>query len=484
VKPDVGKARDKQRLADKKSAKAAAKAARKAAAADPVPHDARAELEAHIKGRRGQNRKAAFARYAALDVDGALSFVRGLAREADGKNLAELGALLLGVREGASDPRIVDDAARGRYGDVAVWEHAPSAVAAALERLRHVLAAIAPDDVPRRARALGAVPLQLPARHASETAALLVAVLEDTRFVAVAADAAPGARAARAAFVRAVCDALVEVAPAALWVRREHATPEQAALAAVAAETVAPDEIDVERLAAWLERLPAADRSARLRAARLPDAAARLPLRQRVLLLRLLLADAGAPALHRERAALALAEAGTDEAIGAVLAAPEASTAATVRACARLDFDEAWSVLGPLFFARVEVRDALLATAHAREPRMLDVALRLLVGDPVCAAAYLGRSEHPRALVEIERAFDVCEPADAPALLFGLVVDVLSPRTRAWAATASVGDVVARVPEPERRAGWRLALQALQPRAGASAAAIARALERLDEIER
>src|ERR1043165_1082930 len=110
--------------------------------------------ERALKSRRGAKRRAAFDGLRAHDEERAVKAVLALVKEATGKNRVELGALL--VSTGA--PRFVDDAVRGKYGDVLVYEHATiQTLTDQIERVPATLHTLQPAEVVRRVRALGLV---------------------------------------------------------------------------------------------------------------------------------------------------------------------------------------------------------------------------------------------------------------------------------------------------------------------------------------
>ncbi len=470
MKPDAGKERDKQRLAGKKAKKAAQKAQREAERA-PASSSELQELEDHIKRRSGSNRRAAFAALAAVDADRAFAVVEVVARTASGKTLQQLGALLLS----RGDAAVVDAAAAGRFGELPVWEHAPNAIDAAAERLRLSLAALKPEQVVQRARSLGVVPLREAARGCPQVGALLVALLDDDRLLAV-----PGV-------VGALCEHLLELDAPALWARRDRAPVELRAVAGFALGYLGTDAAAADAFAQWLEGLPPSSRTLRLHQAALPASATRLPVEQRVRLLRLVFLDEGSESLvRRGSAAAALLAAGTPQGREVVLSHPLVNVSATIVACAELEFEEAWAVIGPHFSVVQRVRDCLLETRHARHPGLLDAAVALLSHDPRGALAFLARSEDVRAREEIANVFSRCSVEEAAPLLFALAASShrslrdelgFAPKlflTR-FLSYADGG------PRPDRFVD---ALRALKPRAGDLAFDVERALARLERRPR
>jgi hypothetical protein len=476
-----GKERDKAKLDRKKAAKASAKAARKAQQAadargvDVVGEPELARLERNIRSFRGSNRASAYRDLARLDVERARHLLDALMAGADGRNLQDLGALAIATGEA----RVVDDVVRGRYGAVNVWEHAPEHVPDAIERLRLALPRITDvADVAHRLRALGVVPLQQAGRDAGRiTAGLLAQVLDDPRFDPDRAGIDDDSARRERALIDGICEALLEVDPGALWLRRERASEEQAQLCVLASDLVAPEQLDIERLFALLAKRTSAERAARLRVARLPRAAARFPMGMRIALLREVLHTPECAPADRAEAAQMLVATNHADAHAAILAEPEANVAATVTVCDRIDVDEAWSILAPLF-GRVDVRDALLATRLARTPVMLDATVALLHDDPLGAMALLVRSSAQRASDEIVRAFELCTLDDARLLLLGVTTFGVSGGNRAAVAGLPFERALANASGPHR-ARALLALRALLPRAGAHKAAVRATIDRL-----
>ena len=253
MKPDAGRARDKERLADKKAKKATAKAARKAAqTVSPAELEV---LEGHIKTRTGRNRRVAFTALAALDAERAVHVVEVLVRTAEGKTLQELGGLLLL----GGDARTVDAAAQGRFGELRVCELASHLVDDAVDRLLLALPALSAEHALRRVASLGVVPLHEVTRSAPAIKALLAALLDDDRLDGAELSGRPQGKEFRAA----LGDALLEVDPAALWVRRDRCSAHQAAVAGLASRSLAEtDAVAVGVVVAWLEGLPSSSRGA------------------------------------------------------------------------------------------------------------------------------------------------------------------------------------------------------------------------------
>lgn len=421
MKPDSGKGRDKDRLAAKKAKKKEAKEARKAAAAhDGVDVVA---LQRDVKSLRGSNRRIAFAALAKADAELATAFVRGLCKDAQGNNLQELGALLLSRAHLEGGAHIVDDVLDGRYGDVNVFEHASGAVDDALLRLEVSRPLLAPAAVVRRMASLGVVPLAEPHRRpgANRVWMALASIVDDDRFD----------DAEFAGFKAAAVDALLLLAPAALWMRRERVPIARAAAAGLASEMLVDDKDAVDAFAAAVAALPAGERNAVLMAAKLPRSALRLPPPQRLSLLRavFLLDHLDANTAHAIASELAkLKIPAADE---LVLTRPDANVASTIDIISRFDAAEAWSIVEPFWTRSRELRDLWCGSPHAGHPDVLDAALPFVVDDPIGAMALLVRSRHPRAAQEILHILEQARSPRAELLLAGVLLPRLAPGVRA-----------------------------------------------------
>ncbi|MDP2341208.1 MAG: hypothetical protein Q8O67_09630 [Deltaproteobacteria bacterium] len=464
MKPDAGKARDKARLAEKKAKKASAKAARKEAQA-PASSSEVLELENHIKTRHGANRRSAFTALTAVDAQRAFVVVETLMRSATGKTLQELGGLLVGL----GDPNVVDAAVSGRFGELEVWQIAPNVVDEAVQRLREVLPSLSVEQTLVRARALGVLPLRDAARGGRALGPVLIALLDDERLVDVDGGLPGGALRA------ALCDALVEVDPAGLWVRREGIARHHAMLAGLASRYLADDGGGVAALIVWLEALAPAARSLWLRRAGLPRSAMGLPVEQRVPLLRAVFLDESTSAVDARVVAWDLFLARTPAAHEVILARPDVAVAVTVDVVAAMEFSEAWSVVGALFPLRQDLRDAFVKTRHARHPELLDAVVSLLPVDPLGAMSFLILNDDERAAEEIRSAFRLCTVDNAAALFIGMTA---GPMQRA--SSFPFSQYLALTDGGPRPELMIEGLRAFLPRAGHLSPDVDRAIDRLE----
>lgn len=492
VRHDGGKAKDKQRLADKKAKKAVARAERQEARAvvdDPSRSPEASALEHDLKTLRGDNRRRAWKALLALDRRHAISVVEGLAKDAGGKNLLELGSLLL--TEG--EDRHVDAAVVGRYGDLAVASVAPGVCDAAIMRLRqHLLqgpsAPLSAPELGRRLACLGAAPFVAGAARPAVVAGLLCAILDDTRSLA------PDV-------FEHVINALLETDPAALWVRR-HAmatalgerdprfTMAGLSVGALGANTDAAVVRAVDDLVDWLMSLEPAARSRRLASAGLPASARFLDPRQQALLWRAVFLDELATPDRRRTAARTLWDlAGHDaasDAVHTILLHPLVNTEVTAGVFGQLQFEECWPELSSQALHSAELRDSLLGTSHSRHPDVMPMLRALLAMEPVDAVgvgAWLARNQHPDATDELLAAIDTAVASGADDAVRGLVGGALSagPSTT-WRGLVNEGplrSLLARTDGGVDISVGVLVLRRFQPVAGPLADDVDRAVERL-----
>lgn len=380
------------------------------------------ELEAKVRKTRGANRKRAFAALLDADEAKAIAVVEALADAAAGKVRTELGTLLAstGVR------RLVEQAVRGRWGDVPVAAVTPpKLVDEQIGSFSRVLGRLPPATIEQQVRALGLVPLhQNVSRGAgTEVAGILTKLVDDERL-------------ARALRVRAA-EALAEVQPAAIWGRRERLPIELAVSAGLRANVAVPSLEEATRFCVAVRALAPRERQRVRESALLPASALSLPADVRVLLLALVLDDSLAPAAVKDDAARALADMRTHEADDAVLARPDVSAAATVRVCERIAIEEAHAILRPLIAAREAARDALVRSPLAASPAFIDDAIALLVTDALAAGALLRRNGDARAHGELLAAVEAADAADASLLFAGAALPEITADVRRHHATLS-----------------------------------------------
>jgi hypothetical protein len=491
VRHDGGKAKDKQRLADKKAKKAVARAERHEARAvvdDPSRSPEASALEHDLKTLRGDNRRRAWKALLALDRRHAISVVEGLAKDAGGKNLLELGTLL--VSEG--EDRHVDAAVAGRYGDLAVASVAPGVCDAAIVRLRqHLLqgpsAPLSAAELGRRLACLGAAPFIAGAARPAVVAGLLCAILDDKRPLA------PDV-------FEYVITGLLESDPAALWVRR-HAvatalgerdprfTMAGLSVGALGTDTTVAVARAVDDLVDWLMSLEPSARSRRLAGAGLPASARFLDPRQQALLWRAVFLDELATPDRRRVAARTLWDlAGHDaasDAVHTILLHPLVNTEVTAGVFGELQFEECWPELSSQALHSAELRDSLLATSHSRHPDVMPMLRALLAKsvDAVGVGAWLARNEHPDATDELLAAIDAAAASAADDVVRGLVGGALSAQpSTTWRSLVNDGplrSLLARTDGGIDISVGVLVLRRFQPVAGPLRDDVDRAVERI-----
>jgi hypothetical protein len=491
VRHDGGKAKDKQRLADKKAKKAVARAERqeaKAVVEDPSRSPEASALEHDLKTLRGDNRRRAWKALLALDRRHAISVVEAMAKDAAGKNLSELGCLL--VTDG--EDRHVDAAVAGRYGEVAVAGVAPAVCDAAVIRLRqHLLqlpsAPLSASELGRRLACLGAAPFVAGAARPAVVAALLCAILDDKR--SFAADV-----------FEHVINGLLDTDPAALWVRR-HAvstalgerdprfTMAGLSQGALGAGALAAGARAIDDLVDWLMALEPAARSRRLAGAGLPASARFLDPRQQALLWRAVFLDELATPARRQTAARNLWDlAGHDaasDAVHTILLHPLVNTEVTAEVCGQLQFEECWPELSPHALNSAALRDSLLATSHSRHPDVMPMlrALLAMAVDAVSVGAWFARNEHPDATDELLGAIDAAATAGADDVVRGLVGGAISPGpSTTWRDLVNEGalrSLLSRTDGGVDISVGVLVLRRFQPVAGSLRDDVDRAVERI-----
>lgn len=489
VRHDGGKAKDKQRLADKKAKKAVARAERQQArvvADDPSRSAEATALEHDLKTLRGDNRRRAWKALLGLDRRHAISVVETLATDAGGKNLLELGTLL--VTDG--EDRHVDAAVAGSYGDLAVARAAPGVCDAAIMRLllQGPPTPLSAAELGRRLACLGAAPFVAGAARPAAVAGLLCAILDDKRSLA------PDV-------FEHVITGLLETDPAALWVRR-HAvatalgerdprfTMAGLSQGALGAGALAAGARAIDDLVDWLMTLEPMARSRRLAAAGLPASARFLDQRQQALLWRAVFLDELATPDRRRAAARTLWELvghdASSDAVHTILLHPLVNPEVTAAVCALLEFEEFWPELAHKALHSAELRDSLLGTTHSRHPGVMPMLRALLAMEPVDAVgvgAWLARNEHGDASDELLAAIDAAVASGADDVVRGLVGGALSagPSTT-WRSLVNEGplrSLLARTDGGVDISVGVLVLRRFQPVAGPVRDDVDRAVERI-----
>jgi hypothetical protein len=387
-----------------------------------------AELEEHLHGRRGKNRRVAFQQLRALDEKHAVHVVEEMVEAASGKNRAELGSFLVSTGEA----RFIERALKGRYGDLLVVEHAPAeALASTIDAFLDAIPTLPPEQAIKRARSLGLVPWDARARVAPLLGRALSALIDDERLPLE--------------LQRGAVTGLLHEEPALVWARRDHVDvvlPELAFVAGLRSGYAAPEALDDKTFLALVP--PGARRAELLRIAGLPSTSYRLAPAARVRVLAALADERSIDASDRDLAMKTIAQLNTPEAVEAVLGRPHVSIEATALVCERLSEHEAHEVFAPLLKESERARDLACNRGLARWPAFLDDAILLLNHDPLGATAMLARSRHPRAHDELLHVFETCAlDAHAAQLFAGVEAAVVTPEVRRAFADASLEQVVA-----------------------------------------
>ncbi len=242
--------------------------------------------------------------------------------------------------------------------------------------------------------------------------------------------------------------ALLVLAPDVLWARRHGALLDDdtgpLAIAGLATGALVGDvraPAAVTRLVAWLSALTPGARARRLREARLPESAERLADAEAIPLLRLCVldgaADGGLVDAARATAARALWRRARLDAAPTLLLHPLLAVDVTVELAVALGLDEVWDdIVGP-FATSAPLRDALLTTSLARDPRLWPAARALVHDDPLLCAAVAARSESADAVPELLQALDGASDNDAVRLVLGVMTtsSLAMQRTREPRAT-------------------------------------------------
>jgi hypothetical protein len=475
MKPDQGKAKDRAKLERKKAQGQAARAARKAArlvAQNPLAGaEAQALMEA-VCHQRGEQRRRSFLALAELDRGAAVERVAALLQDADGRNREELARLLLW----RGDAQHIDAIVAGLVDDLVLGGFATDdVVEGACERLRPQLPRLAVTDLVARLRRLGVAPLvYAPAPPARG----VVGLLRDALPLLEAA----GARAA----IDDVDAALLTLAPDVLWARRHRALLDddsgQLAIAGLATGALVGDaraRAAIDRLAAWLERRPTAERTRRLREARLPDSAARLDDDDAAPLLRLCVLDAGLDDALRATAASALWRRRRLDAVPTLLLQPLLAVDVTAELAVAVGLDEAWEELRAPFRSSVALRDALVATSLVRDPRIWPETRTLVHEDPLVCGAIAARSEAAEAVPELLQAIDGAVDDDALWLVMGVLWTQSLTSARARGPRAALGPLLLAGAEGVDVIVTLQVLRRFLPRAGVLAAEVDGAIDRI-----